>query len=151
MKPTMQFSGSRRKDLRHTLLTAIAVVALLRPYLFSIAGTETTFTLYNKTKYFLHASINNESFVYIAPRGSVVMDVTAPTIVFARVRYSPGQAVKGSAEREVNVGETVTSSGGSNTCNDNQGNSCNSTEPTVTSSATAGYWNVESSDLVREE
>ena len=140
-----------RTKPHNIMVTLVAVVAVFWPYMFSIASTGTTFTLSNRTHYYLHANVNNESHVYVAPGGSVIVDVTAPTSVYARVRYSPGQTVKGISERTVDITETRTTSEGSSTCsNSSQGSTCNTTEPSTTSSATPGRWDVVSTDLTAE-
>ncbi len=132
-------------------MVLIAVVGILWPYMFSIAGSETTFTLTNRTRYYLHAKLNNESFVYIAPGGSAILEVNAPTSVFAAVRYSPGQGVKGTGERTVDVQATTTYSEGSSTCsNTSEGSTCHSTEPSSSTSATPGRWDVLPADLTTQ-
>jgi len=130
----------------------VAVVGTLWPYLFSFAaGAETTFSLINHTRYYLHANVNNQTFVYIAPGGTVALDVKAPSSVYARVRYSPGQTVRGTGERTIDIQTTTTSTEGVSTCvTDEQGNTCNSTEPTSTTTANPARWDVLPSDLQAE-
>jgi hypothetical protein len=148
VKTRYQQMNRNRRGIQRGGMTLVAVVAVLWPYMFSTAATETTFTLTNRTRYYLHAKVNNESFVYIAPGGSAIAEVTAPTSVFASVQYSPGQGVAGAAERTVNVEATSTSSSGSSTCsNSSSGSTCSSTEPNVTTSATPGRWDVLPTDL----
>ncbi len=146
-----KLNGAGRR-FKRILMTLVAIISVLWPYMFSIASTETTFTLTNRTRYFLHAKINNETFVYIEPDGSVIAEVTAPTSVYATVRYSPGQAVKGSGERTVDIQANSSSSGGSTTCseNDSGNDTCSSTEPTSSSSASPGRWDVSPSDLTAD-
>jgi hypothetical protein len=155
-EPTMKWKAmvqwSRRQSLQRALMALAAVTGLLWPYMFSIANTGTTFTLTNRTRYYLHANVNNETFVYIVPGGSVIVDVAAPTTVFASVRYSPGQEIKGVGERIVDIAESVTNSEGASTCSsDSQGGStCSSTGPSTTSSASPGRWDVLPTDLSTE-
>jgi hypothetical protein len=136
----------------HRRIAALAAaVAVLWPYTFSLAGSGTTFTLSNRTRHFLHARLNNESFVYIAPGGSAVLEVTAPTSVSANVRYSPGQDVKGRGERTVDIAATTTYSEGTTTCNSSsQGEDCSNTGPSATTAATPGRWDVLPEDLTSE-
>jgi hypothetical protein len=140
------------RGVRRAMMALVAVAGTLWPYMFSIANTGTTFTLTNRTRYYLHAKVNNESFVYIAPGGSATLEVTAPTSVFAIVHYSPGQGVKGTAERTVDITETVTSSGAASTCTSNsqEGSTCHTTEPSTTSSASPGRWDVLPTDLTAD-
>ncbi len=143
-----------RTRLAHRRLTAlIAIVTILWPYMFSIASSDTTFTLVNRTRYYLHAIVNSESFVYIAPGRSVNVKVQAPVSIYARVRYSPGQGVKGTGERTVEITATVTSTPAVTTCSSNGqgGNTCESTnDPTTTTSVTPEKWDVLPSDLASE-
>ncbi len=135
---------------RQTLLALVAIVGILWPYMLSIASTETKFTLVNRTKYYLHAKINGQSHVYIIPGGSVIVDVSAPTFVSTEVRYSPGQGVSGVADSTIEITETVTSTPAESTCssNDEGGSTCtNTTEPTTTSSASPGRWEVHTTDM----
>jgi hypothetical protein len=151
MKTTARQQNKTDRRLQRSLMALVAVTGVLWPYMFSIAGSETTFTLTNRTHYFLHANINNQSFVYIAPGGSAIVDVNAPTSVYARVRYSPGQTVKGTSERTVGINATTSYSGGTSTCNNtNQGSTCNSTEPTSSTSATPGRWDVLPTDFTAQ-
>jgi hypothetical protein len=152
MKSTGGNRASGLRKVHRILMTLAAIVAVLWPYMFSVASTGTTFTLSNRTRYYLHAHVNNETFVYIAPGGSVIVEVTAPTSVNARVRYSPGQAVKGAGERTVDINETVTTSQGGSTCtsNDQGGSDCSTTEPSTSASATPGRWDVLPTDLTAE-
>ena len=145
MEPTARY--------RQALVTLVSVIAVLWPYMFSIASTETQFTLVNRTKYYLHAKINGVSHVYISPGGSVIVDVSAPTFVNTTVRYSPGQGVIGVADSTIEITETVTSTPAESTCssNDEGGSTCtNTTEPTTTSSASPGRWEVHSTDFKSE-
>ena len=152
MKKRQTLEPPRRHSQR-TFMALAAVLFVLWPYMFSIAGADTTFTLTNRTRYYLHAKLNNESFVYIAPGGSAILEVTAPTSVFATVRYSPGQAIKGTAERTVDINATTTTTPATTTCssNDQGGSDCtNTNEPTTSTSATPGRWDVLATDLTAE-
>src|SRR5512132_1288503 len=106
MKTRTNFRYTSRRSLQRVLITLVTGITVLWPYMFSVASTETTFTLCNRTRHYLHANVNNETFVYIAPGGSVSVGVAAPTSVYARVRYSPGQTEKGTGERTVQINET---------------------------------------------
>lgn len=142
----------RKKRLRYRgCVTLVAVIGVLWPYMFSIAGsTETTFSLNNGTRYYLHANINNQTFVYIAPGGTVAMVVKAPASVYARVRYSPGQTVRGAGERTVDIQTTTTSTEGTCSSTDGDGSTCTSTEPTSTTTTSPARWDVTPADLVAE-
>ncbi len=131
-------------SIRRVFFLLLAIVFILSPYMFSIANTDTTFTLRNRTHYYLHAIIDNQSYVYIAPGGSVTVNVTAPTSVDAQVRYSPGQTAKGEGERTIDVSETVTQSHGAYTCF-GDGYACSPNEPMTT--ATPAQWDVVATDL----
>ncbi len=131
-------------SIRRIFFWVLAIVFILSPYMFSIANTDTTFTLSNRTHYYLHAIINNQSFVYIAPGGSVTVNITAPTSLDAQVRYSPGQTAKGQGERTIDIPETVTKSQVANTCFGDI-YACNPTEPKTT--ASPARWDVVSTDL----
>ncbi len=139
--------------VKRILMTLVVVIGVLWPYMFSVASTGTQFTLVNRTKYYLHAKINGQSHVYIIPGGSVIVDVSAPTFVSTTVRYSPGQGVSGVADSTIEITESVTSTPAESTCtsNDEGGSTCtNTTEPTTTSSASPGRWEVHSTDLKSE-
>lgn len=148
---TERFDRRKRMRLRGCA-TLVAVIGVLWPYMFSIAGSvETTFSLTNRTRYYLHANVNNETFVYISPGGTIVVNVKAPASIYARVRYSPGQTVKGAGERTVDIQSTTTSTEGSSTCTDSgEDNTCSSTEPTSTTTASPARWDVLPADLTAE-
>ena len=152
MKCLNERRHKRRRKWFRASSALVAVVGTLWPYMFSIAASaDTTFSLINHTRYYLHASLNNQTFVYIAPGGSVALDVKAPTSVYAKVRYSPGQTVKGTGERTVDIQATTTSTEGASDCNNtNQANTCNSTEPTSTTTANPARWDVLPSDVKAE-
>lgn len=148
MKTRTNFRYTSRRSLQRVLITLVTGIIILWPYMFSIASTETTFTLINGTKYFLHASIADETFAYIAPGGSVMVEVAAPINVFAKVRYSPGQDVKGKGEKMVEIDEKVAMPGGTCT-NDTEGTSTCTTDPDA-AKATPATWSVLPTDLTAE-
>ncbi len=152
MNTATELSGINRRRLFRTIMMIVAVVGTLWPYMFSLAGgTDTSFSLNNHTRYYLHANINNQTFVYIAPGGTVVVDIKAPASVYAKVRYSPGQNIQGVGERTVDVQTTTTSTEGSSTCNsDNHESTCNTTDPTSTTTASPARWDVLPTDLKPE-
>jgi hypothetical protein len=133
-----------------TVLCFLVGAAVLWPYAFSLGAEGATFTLVNRTPYFLHAVINNKPSIYIPPGGVVNYDANGTANIIVDVRYSPGQGVKGSVLRtfEIVFHTTTTSSGNtSSTCNE-QGNDCDtSTESSVTVTADPVTWIVTQSDL----
>jgi hypothetical protein len=136
----------QRNRLR-SALPPIVVIAVLLPYSFSVGATGATFTLVNRTGYYLHAVVNNKSSVYIAPGSVVTYDVSRFASIAAEVRYSPGQDVKGSAIRSFPI--VVHSSSVSKTSNDcNKSENCSSTtESSGTQSADPVTWTVTEEDL----
>lgn len=119
--------------------TVLAVFLFLLPYAVSSGSDGARFTLINRTDYFLHAVIDNETFVYIPPGVSITRQTSGLYSVSAEVTYSPGQGKTGSASR---IFETVvhsTQSGSSaqrNDCSNSQ-NDCESTSSSTSSSTTS--------------
>jgi hypothetical protein len=138
------------RDRIRTIMQIAMGVAMLWPYAISYSAEGATFTLVNKTPYFLHAVINNIPSVYIPPGCVVNYDANGLGNVIVEVRYSPGQAVNGSTLRSFEIIYHTTGSGSqdiASTCNE-QGNSCDSsTESSVTTSAEPVKWVVTESDL----
>jgi hypothetical protein len=134
-----------------TIMQIATGAAMLWPYAFSYSAQGATFTLVNKTPYFLHAVINNKPSVYIPPGCVVNYDANGLGNVIVEVRYSPGQAVNGSALRTFEIIYHTTGSSSqdiASACNE-QGNACQSTtESSVTTSADPVKWVVTESDLV---
>ena len=132
-------------------LQIVLGVSILWPYTFSYSAQGTTFTLVNRTPYFLHAVINNKPSVYIPPGAVVNYDAGGLGNVVVEARYSPGQTVNGSAMRTFEIVYHTTGSGSqdiSSTCT-GQGNTCDSsTESSVTTSADPVKWVVTESDLI---
>ena len=157
----MERDRSRAKDngrtrrMRHrlrTILSLITGVTVLWPYSFSVGAAGATFTLINRTPYFLHAVINNEASAYIAPGAVVNYDAGGMANIAVKVRYSPGQSAKGSTFRsfEIIYHTTGSSSGNtSSTCNQ-QSNSCDSSvESSVTVTPEPVTWSVTEADLAQ--
>jgi hypothetical protein len=153
MNPETERFGTRKRTVFRTWAMVIAVVGSLWPYLFSIAANvHTTFSLANRTRYYLHAIVNNETFVYVSPGATIEVDVKAPSSVSARVRYSPGQTVRGTGERTIDIQTTTTSTEGTQTCHssDSHGETCSGTEPTSTTTTNPARWDVLPTDLSAE-
>ena len=138
-----------RRRIRNAFYV-IAGAAVLWPYAFSFGAEGATFTLVNRTSYYLHAVINNQPSVYIPPGAVVNRNADGFANIVVDVRYSPGQGVKGSASKsfEIVYHRTSTSSEDiASTCNQ-QGNDCDSsTEASVTETADPVQWVVTQSDL----
>ena len=145
---SFEFGMRRHRRLLRTLAIVLIASSVLWPYTVSFGDTQGAFTLVNDTRYYLHAFINNKSYVYIAPGGVIVHEVSAPATVFVDVSYSPGQGVEGKASKTF---ESVlhTFNGSSTDCsssNSNNINTCNSTTG-VTSSVDPIRWDVTATDL----
>lgn len=110
----------------------LAVVAILWPYEVSFGDTGVSFTLVNRTGYFLHAVINNQTIVYIPPGTAITQETKSYYDVTAEVTYSPGQTRSGRALRtfQTVVHTVSTGSYSSNASNDcsgtHHGNTCES-------------------------
>ncbi len=120
--------------------TFLAILALLSPYGVSFGSTGASFTLVNRTGYFLHAVVNNESIVYIPPDVAITRETNAQYVVVVELTYSPGQDRTGKVIRtfQTVVHTASTSShtaSDSNTCS-NSGNSCESTTSSTGTSST---------------
>ncbi len=139
--------NTRRPNRLRSALSLIVIIAFLWPYSFSVGATGATFTLVNRTGYYLHAVVNNKSSVYIAPGTVVTYDVSRFASIVAEVQYSPGQDVKGSAIRSFPI--VVHSSSSSKTSNDcsNSNNCTSTTESSGTESADPVTWTVTEADL----
>lgn len=121
----------------------LAVLAFLAPYEVSLSSTGASFTLVNRTAYFLHAVINNEPIVYIPPGAAITRETSSQYVVVAEVTYSPGQDRSAKVLRtfQTTVHTTQTGSYSSNQSNDCSGsngtNTCESaTNATQTTNTT---------------
>lgn len=140
--------GRSRRALQ-LLLSAI----VLWPYSVSFSAPGATFTLINRTPFYLHALINNSPSIYIPPGGVVSYDAGNVGNVAVDVRYSPGQSRKGSARRtfEIIYTTTTTETGGTAATCTQEGNDCSSsTEASTSVSATPARWEVTQADLTGE-
>lgn len=121
----------------------LAVFALLWPYEVSFGDTGVSFTLVNRTGFFLHAVINNQTFVYIPPGTAINHETNAYYDITAEVTYSPGQARTGRALRtfQTVVHTVQTGSYSSNASNDcsgsHHGNTCESATNVTEGSTTS--------------
>jgi len=127
--------------------------AVLYPYAVSIGASGATFTLVNRTPYYLHALINNLPSIYLPPGSVVNYDASGLGAVTVEVRYSPGQVVKGGASKSFVIEYQSTTSGKSSSdCSSSNSNSdcSSSTEASTTVTATPVRWEVTTDDLVPE-
>ncbi len=67
MNSTSRDRASGLRKLHRILMTLAAIVVVLWPYMFSVASTGTTFTLSNRTRYYLHANVNNKRSSTLPP------------------------------------------------------------------------------------
>jgi hypothetical protein len=140
---------SRRGGCRRALQIVLSAIVLW-PYSISVSAPGATFTLINRTPFYLHALINNSPSIYIPPGGVITYDAGNLGNVAVDVRYSPGQAKRGSAYRTFEIIYTTTSTGtGSSTatCTEQQNDCQSSTEATTSVSATPVRWEVTQADL----
>ncbi len=114
----------------------MAVLAILSPYEVSLGSTGASFTLVNRTAYFLHAVINNEPIVYIPPGAAITRETNSLYVVVAEVTYSPGQDRAAKVLRTFQTTVHTTQSG---SYSSNQSNDCSGSNGTSTceSSTTA--------------
>jgi hypothetical protein len=145
-RATNLYSGSSGVSLS-TLLT---VFLLLLPYTVSFGGSGTNFTLINGTSRYLHAVINGQQYLYIAPSARVDYESGSLTGVTADVAYSPGQGIKGKATKSFAV-SIQTVGGEASTCSSNNSghaNTCSSsTEASTTTTVGPISWTVLPADL----
>ena len=121
------------------------------PYAVSIGAAGATFTLVNKTPYYLHAVINNVPLIYIPPGGVADYDAAGLGNVTVEVRTSPGQRVNGSASRSFKIiYHTTYSQSTSNTCQNNSSDCSNTAEASSTTTAEPVRWEVTASELTWE-
>ena len=148
-------SGTKRvrrwpKNARAACLLVLGS-SILWPYAVSIGAAGATFTLVNKTPYYLHAVINNIPLIYIPPGGVADYDAAGLGNVTVEVRTSPGQAVKGSATRSFEIiYHTTYSQTTSNTCQNNSSDCSTSAEASGTTTAEPVRWELEPADLTCE-
>jgi hypothetical protein len=136
-----RFGRARRQRPEHPRglrpWLAAAVFFLLLPYAVSFGGGGgATFTLANRTPYYLHAVINNEPVAYIPPGGGITRETSTPYTVIATVTYSPGQGKDGSAMRifQTEMHTRTIGSGSYDQANDCSGSSSGNTCSSITSS-----------------
>lgn len=116
--------------VRH-LLTIVVVLLFTSTYVVSYDDGAVSVTISNRTRHFLHVSINNLTFAYVAPGGNAYTEITVST-AFVEVFYSPGQGIHGRAVKELTSTTTHTydrdyDSG----CNENQsGGGCDTYQST---------------------
>jgi hypothetical protein len=124
---------------------ALAVLLIvLWPYAASFGDQGAVFTLANRTKHFLHAMINNNPYVYIAPGRVVTYQSGALSSVVVEVTYSPGQSITGKASKTLVPVRQETATG-SNNCNNTNSN-CHSTTG-YSSSVSPMSWDITPADL----
>lgn len=122
----------------------VALLIVLWPYAVSFGDQGVAFTLANRTQYYLHAVVNNTSYVYIAPGGVVTYQSDTFSNVVVEVTYSPGQSVKGRTSKTFEPVRQDTATR-SNNCSDNNGD-CHSTT-SFSSSVSPLSWDIAASDL----
>jgi polygalacturonase len=127
-------------------MTCLAAVCVLLPYTVSYGDTNSTFTLVNRTSYYIHAHVGSTSYAFIGPGRSIVQKVGAPESVVAEVTYAPGQGVHGKATRTFDI-MAVTSHTNSTDCSStNRGNDCSNSIDASTTVYPA-RWDVTADDL----
>jgi len=136
------------------LLAGLAAFMVLRHAVTFGSGDVTfTFTLVNRTTHFLHAVINSQSHAYIPPGSSIATQISAYGTAVAEVRYSPGQGLRGEANRvfESQCHTTSTSTASTNTDCNQSSPDCGETTSTGSSSSTTTClpitWLVVAADL----
>jgi hypothetical protein len=60
-------------------------------------------TVVNDTEHYVHAIVDGSPFLYVPPGGGAIFEKEGYTRVVAKVFYSPGQGISGSAERTFTV------------------------------------------------
>jgi predicted porin len=140
---TCDVTGYRRWHFRKVGAIATLLIVLW-PYAVSFSDQGVAFTLSNRTTYYLHATVNNTSYVYIAPGGVVTYQSDTFSNVVVEVTYSPGQSVTGRASKTFEAVRQDTATR-SNTCTDNNSD-CHSTT-SYSSSVSPLSWDVTASDL----
>lgn len=115
------------QGIAQRVLLAIALLFLLSPVSITIGGDETTFSVINGTRYYLHAIVNNTSFLYIAPQKLATYRTKGPATLLVNVFYTPGQGIAGSVTRTFHL---QAYDPGGTSCNQNRSGGCEcTTEP----------------------
>jgi predicted porin len=142
-KKERALTGNPGGNLRKFEAMATLLIALW-PYALSFGDQGVGFTLTNRTPYYLHAIVNNTSYVYVAPGGAVTYQSDTFSDVIVEVTYSPGQSIVGKASKTFAPvhQETATRS---NDCSNNN-NDCHSTT-SYSSSVSPMSWDITVSDL----
>jgi hypothetical protein len=84
---------------RSRLASAAALTLMLWPYALSFGDGGASVTVTNRTEYYLHITVNNKSYLYVAPGGVVAENLEMFSDVVVDVFYSPGQGIVGSGSK----------------------------------------------------
>lgn len=96
--------GRRRLPVLKVALRAATVVLLLAFFVdVSSGGDVGRLTVVNDTEYYVHVIVDGDPFLYVPPGAGAVFEKEGYSRVVAKVFYSPGQGVSGSAERTFTV------------------------------------------------
>jgi hypothetical protein len=108
-------SMTMKRSKRTTVVALIIIGILLLPYTISFGDQLSTLTVVNGTAHYIHAIIDSQPFLYIAPNESVKFETesTGNIRVNVQVFYSPGQDISGEATNSFTLGGSrIDDSGG---------------------------------------
>jgi hypothetical protein len=94
------------RSKRSTIAAFIIMGILLFPYTISFGDVLSTLTVVNGTAHYIHAMINSQPFLYIAPNESVKFETESRGNIGVNVQvfYSPGQDISGDATNSFTLG-----------------------------------------------
>jgi hypothetical protein len=84
-------------------------------------------TVTNRTAHYLHVTVNDKSFTYIAPAGSIRAEVETDGVIIKAV-YSPGQNKTGAFSASYPTSRTSYGNEGDFSCHSNDSHCSSSTE-----------------------
>jgi len=94
----------RRLPIVKIALRAATVVLLLAFFVdVSTGGDVGRLTVVNDTEHYVHVIVDGDPFLYVPPGAGAVFEKEGYSRVVAKVFYSPGQDISGSAERTFTV------------------------------------------------
>jgi hypothetical protein len=143
--------GQATKPLKYYLL--LAFIFFMSPLSISFGDSQATFSVLNKTGYFLHVYINGEPYLYLAPMRRATLQ--SATITFdVTAFYAPGQGVSGVIDRIFDAPYTAPSTHSSGCKDDSDNNSnlgCECSKSTTPADYGSVIWEVTADTMAVAE
>ena len=97
---------SKKRLKKSTFAAVLIILIILVPYTVSLGDQLSSLTVLNQTSGYIHAIIESQPFLYIAPNESVKFETESRRDIRVNVQvfYSPGQDISGQATNSFTLG-----------------------------------------------